>query len=371
MYFPFIKKKYYLCIMNIHVFNPEHDIALAANSRFWTAPHAGRQLRADLGWLPALWANDGDVVIVCDVQQAENSLRKLKCHVADVTFVTLSELCEMNLRDTSAVLPWGWDMNIQQQLLRAGISKDIIPTEEALETIRILSGRETSAQLLEHLCTNLPNCTGEARVLRSLQEINDLLEEWGRVVLKSPWSSSGRGVRFVDDKAVNNIRWAEKVLHTQEYIMAERMQDKILDFGMEFMAHDDGSVSYEGLSIFSTSGSAYSGNILATEDEKEKLLFPLIDKALLTDVPNSICIWMKQRIKSVYAGPFGVDMMLCKSEDGSVLLDPCVEINLRRTMGHVALCLSPMQPHQQQVMRIGYEGSNYHFRIYNDHELLY
>ena len=39
--------------MNIHVFNPEHDIALASNLANFTAPHAGRQLRADLGFLPA------------------------------------------------------------------------------------------------------------------------------------------------------------------------------------------------------------------------------------------------------------------------------------------------------------------------------
>ena len=34
--------------IRIHVFNPEHDIALAANQKRFTAPHAGRQMRADL-----------------------------------------------------------------------------------------------------------------------------------------------------------------------------------------------------------------------------------------------------------------------------------------------------------------------------------
>ena len=32
----------------LHLFNPEHDIALAANLAHFTAPLAGRQLRADL-----------------------------------------------------------------------------------------------------------------------------------------------------------------------------------------------------------------------------------------------------------------------------------------------------------------------------------
>jgi hypothetical protein len=38
--------------MRLHIFNPEHDIALAANLKRFTAPHAGRQMRADLGFLP-------------------------------------------------------------------------------------------------------------------------------------------------------------------------------------------------------------------------------------------------------------------------------------------------------------------------------
>ncbi len=39
--------------MTLHVFNPEHDIALAYDNKYFTAPHAGRQLRYDLEYLPA------------------------------------------------------------------------------------------------------------------------------------------------------------------------------------------------------------------------------------------------------------------------------------------------------------------------------
>ena len=59
--------------MTIRIFNPEHDIALASNMERFTAPHAGRQLRSDLCYLPALWSNDGDVVIVDDIDFAESA----------------------------------------------------------------------------------------------------------------------------------------------------------------------------------------------------------------------------------------------------------------------------------------------------------
>ena len=54
----------------LHIFNPEHDIALASNLANFTAPHAGRELRADLGYLPVLWAEEGDMVLVDNVDYA-------------------------------------------------------------------------------------------------------------------------------------------------------------------------------------------------------------------------------------------------------------------------------------------------------------
>jgi hypothetical protein len=52
-----------------------------------------------------------------------------------------------------------------------------------------------------------------------------------------------------------------------------------------------------------------------------------------------------------YEGPFGIDMMIVASNDGC-LLHPCIEINLRRTMGHVALSLMPDDDELVRVMRI-------------------
>ena len=114
----------YLCIMNVHIFNPEHDMALAANSAFWTAPHAGRQLRSDLGWLPVLWAEDGDVVVVDDVRAAVAATRKLKVRHADVEFLSMGDKRRiagiMSGVERPDVRPWGWDISVASQLRRAG-----------------------------------------------------------------------------------------------------------------------------------------------------------------------------------------------------------------------------------------------------------
>ena len=44
-------------------------------------------------------------------------------------------------------------------------------------------------------------------------------------------------------------------------------------------------------------------------------------------------------------------------------LHPLVEINLRRTMGHVALSLSNKKSFQHKMMRIDNDGSHYHLHI--------
>ena len=59
---------------NFCLFNPEHEIALASNLMNFTAPKAGRMLRADLGFLPVFWAEEGDVILVDDVDSCQNAL---------------------------------------------------------------------------------------------------------------------------------------------------------------------------------------------------------------------------------------------------------------------------------------------------------
>lgn len=352
--------------MIAHIFNPEHDIALAADNIFWTAPHAGRQLRADLGWIPAIWAKSGDIIIVDDVPASQNSFRKFKHEEKDITFTTIKEV--HRIKGITQIMPWGWDKSIVHQLVRNGIDCSLLPSERDLSFYRNLSDRATSAELLQSLNDNFTNTCGKSFLAVSIDEIDKKLTKYGKIVIKSPWSSSGRGVRYLEAGCNNrsHTQWAEKVIRTQGHIMIEPYLNKVMDFGMEFLCHSDGLVTYEGLSLFSTSNGAYEGSILATEDEKSSIISKYINASLLSDVQQYICNWMQKKINKRYIGPFGVDMMIVQPN----LINPCVEINLRRTMGHVALAISPKQNDLQQIMRVSYEGANYHFRITNDHEIM-
>lgn len=396
--------------MTLHIFNPEHDIALAANLSNFTAPHAGRQLRNDLGFLPALWAQEGDRVLVQHEESALKAYRRV-CHRLVKLGIKKIENGELRMENYDmfksgngsgcgnhnsqlstliatphsdrgsencklSISPWGWDRAIRRELERNGVPVSLLPTAEQIEQIRQLSHRRTSAQLLPQL--QMEGTVGEAFECTTIEQVEELHRRYGRLVLKAPWSSSGRGVRFCDAERLNekgemrNEKWARNVIASQGSIMAEPYYNKVRDFGMEFEADAEGHIHYLGLSLFHTVNGAYEGNVLATECVKREMISRYIPVSLLDLVKQRI---IERLHLDGYVGPFGIDMMIVKSigngNHNSQLsivncqlgLHPCVEINLRRTMGHVALNISPTDDDIRAVMRVIYDGNHYKLKI--------
>ena len=366
--------------MTIHIFNPEHDIALASNLSNFTSPHAGRQLRHDLGFLPALWAAPGDVILVDDVQSSAAAFRRTmqmakrrfgsvfklntKCFpLKNTLFFTGKQ--SASLAEVTCVDPWGWNKALCANLKRIGIAESLLPSESLLDTIRQLSHRRTSARLLPLL--RQPETVGESYECQSSAEVERYLLEYGRLVLKAPWSSSGRGLRFLDTERntlASQAGWLKNVLERQGSVMAEPFYNKVKDFGMEFTALSDGSIRYDGLSLFHTTNGAYTGNILATELVKRSLISRYLSTDMLDNVQSEICRCLPALLNNQYTGPLGIDMMIVTKANGNgFLLHPCVEINLRRTMGHVALTLTPDDDDLMSVMRISYAAGTYDLRL--------
>ena len=322
--------------MKLHIFNPEHDIALAANQERFTAPHAGRRLRTDLGFIPAFWASEGDMVLVDDVEAAIEARRHLSKFGKDVVFVTYADLKAFAFEDVESfqVDPWGWDRTIKEQLLRANSNlQPFMPSDDTLAAIREMSSRRFAA---EHLLPLLREAgeektVGEARYCTTMEE----------------------------------VKLAANVVKRQGGIMVEPLYNKVYDFGLEFFSNADGTIDFKGISLFATRGGAYVGNILATEADKREMLSRYADLALVDSVSERICNILSAHFKGVYEGAFGVDMMAVAREDSDgFMLHPCVELNLRRTMGHLALALTPTIAEPQRIMSISY-ADKYRMRIHD------
>ncbi len=357
--------------MTLHVFNPEHEHALAADLAVFTPPHAARQLRSDLSFLPALWAEDGDVVIVDDVSMARKRWQNVRLqHRLDVSFATLGNIGEhFSCGQKVSVSPWGWDKTLRTTLLRAGVPAAMMPSEETLAIIRRLSNRSLAVRMLTLLADG-EGLTGDACVCNTYEDVCRYLARHGEIVVKAPWSCSGRGVRYVTEGALtdNDSHWIQRIISQQGSVVAEVRCRKKLDFAVEFMAEEDGSVRAMGLSLFTTSGSAYTGNMLATEEEKRCRIAEYLPLERLDSVTRRIEQFLADSISGVYVGPLGVDMMVtagdCETDSTQYQLNPCVEINLRRTMGHVALALS--ERGQRGVMGITYEDKSYNITLTNN-----
>lgn len=345
--------------MILHIFNPEHDLALAANISNFTAPHAGRKLRADLGYLPALWAGADDCILVENVEQARKAYGRVRARVGggERRFIDKSQLKCFSF---SGVDPWGWDLAIQDFLLRYGVG--VVPSVSDIKAIRDLSHRRYAAQLLSQL--QFEGTTGSSLQVFNEERVLQLLREHQQIVVKAPWSSSGRGVRFISDKINEHVLgWIRHVISQQGSVMVEPYYNKIKDFGMEFFSDGDGRICFQGLSLFHTKNGAYIGNVIATEAEKTAMLNRYIPESLLQTVKELILQEFCKICLNRYRGPFGIDMMIVSTEDKKgFLLHPCVEINLRRTMGHVALSIPSMPDGFPRVMQIAL-ADRYKLRI--------
>ncbi|MBR1732862.1 MAG: hypothetical protein IJ729_03860 [Alloprevotella sp.] len=302
--------------MVLHVFNPSHDEALAAGTHRYTPSRAAQRLERELAELPLRWASPGDAVLLPGKAVNWDTVERIE--------------------------PWGWDALLRHRLRQLGAPERLLPSDEALQTLRALSSRATAVRLLPLLRAEVEGTFGESRMCSSEDEVRQALADYGTSMLKSPWSCSGRGVFGIasatDIRGMNRVR---RVLRAQGAVEAEPYYAGCRDFAMEFY-YSGGELRYEALSLFSTDPTGgYRGNTLAPQEQLlEMLLAPApaqtnVVRDTLAEVREALRRHLPRLLADGYDGPLGVDMLM--RPDGT--LHPCLEINLRQTMGRAAwLC---------------------------------
>ena len=354
----------------LHVFNPGHDLVLASGKGIdYCPPHAARQLQHDLGFLPAFWAQEGDVILVDDVRGAAAAAADFAEWLPQVKWVTLKQLLQLKdcQRQIMKVLPWGWDKMVAGQLSKVGVIRSLLPDDRALDGIRRCSGRQASVPWLQDIVDNVRLTVGERWVTNDINQVRSWLRQRRTSVIKSPWSSSGRGVRFTSDiLTVNEEGFVRNVIAQQGCVIIEPYYPRVMDFALEFETTQDGSVNYSGLSVFTNDGTAYTGGILASEEEKMQMLRQYLPEQVICEVRDflmtSVAREMMQKDslddRKALEIPWGVDMMVVSSDEG-YRLHPLVELNYRRTMGHVALSVAERTKGHFSTMQISMTNGTY------------
>lgn len=236
---------------------------------------------------------------------------------------------------------WGWNRSFVAELKSFGYTN--LPTEAQLNEIRQLSSRKTAVEILPQIINSLPSLplVGQSTFCASEDEFCTTANR-GNCILKELFSGSGRGLRFVSDNISEAQRnWALRCIREQGGIVVEPLYEKNQDFALEFLVTES-EVIYIGLSVFDTDcNNAYSGNYIAPQENLWKYLYNIFDKSVYKKVIACLTTHLFRRFVGHYLGPLGVDMMITK-DNNSYRIHPCVEINVRRTMGELSLHLFPL-----------------------------
>ena len=330
--------------MVYHIFNASHYEALANGGCNFTPPAAARRIDTDLAVLPYWYARPGEAVLVPEVALAENFVSSLPVG-RGVAFAG-----DVSGSTQVTVEPWGWNKALVRTLVKRGVPRDVMPGDEFLDNLRRLQNRKTSSNLLKSLRGELDELLpGEASSMlagtsyfvddcKCLHGLKPFLS--GSCMLKKPWSGSGRGLRQGFGRLDEALAgWVRRVLSRQGGLSVEPFLTKRCDLALEFEAHPGGQWDYVGPSVFVTDATGrYAGSLVAPDD----VLLRAIDRQVdlrLVDEARRLVEQLLPRLAEGYTGPVGVDMMVVEGKRGEAALHPCVEVNLRRTMGRVALDL--------------------------------
>lgn len=326
--------------MSILYFNPGHETAVLNASPYYMAPANVVAMQKELSFLPAWYGKEDDIVLVdnwTEYREYYDCIFQLFPSLPRP--VLASDIASLPVTDVSF-----WGISPQAIHYFCEISHSGIKIPEWKDEYNLLHSRQTARECLRILVESVPEI--EQSIIpqfhSSLESIEELVNSSSHPLLaKAPYSSSGRGLLWLPVTGLT--RTERQILHgilrKQGSVSVEQVLEKDTDFAMEFILDNQGEISFEGYSLFSTnSKGSYLGNYLINQDDIIAQLTSKISSELLLEVQGKLTTILKERYASVYSGCVGVDMMIYL-ENGEYRLQPCLEINMRYNMGYLSTIL--------------------------------
>lgn len=340
-------------------FNATCEMAVANNTNTYTPPAYLKQFENDLELLPVYLATSNDYLLVNQLPSVQylQQLGKIKPDLPKIdTKINLLKLFKSSEITLSKIAPWGWSPPEHKYLepFKQFCTTDFLSQPNSQWSIKQkhLYSRENALQVLSNF---ISNCTFSHQVIDSTllpQKINNyrqihaLTNLWTHVVVKAPWSSSGRGIIILNKNKIHETykQWIEGTIKKQGFVMCEPYLNKKYDLSYHFEVHAGKSVDFLGMASFiTTNRGQYIGNYIHS-------LSPQLsakEKAFLNpDFLNNVAIQLQNSILSnpifnSYSGVLGVDALVYDLNN-TLQINPCLEINLRQNMGTVTLKLQKL-----------------------------
>lgn len=354
-------------MIQIHYFNPGHETAVLHGQENYTPTASVQRMMRELTLLPAWYAASDDYVLAEEIVAPRFFSHQPKEFRPFPSIISRKDLGrKMTALPEMNAAPWGISPHslgvFNNICLKNAHFKLHVPTWK--EEFFRLTGRKTAAECLEKMQELLPDlsipfppkfCTR----LRDVEKYQMLCN--APFVLKTPYSSSGRGLHWLEKRTLTekDKAWINGAISKQNTVSIECGLNKELDFAVEFYSDGQGNVRYEGLSFFATEDKgAYAGNLLESQVTMKNQLTQLVGADYFERIQKAVLQILQNVYGPIYTGYLGVDMLIYKDRKGDYAIHPFIEINMRYTMGMVALQLfrKYIAPSVVGDFRVSYDG---------------
>ncbi|MGC4015012.1 MAG: DUF455 family protein [Luteolibacter sp.] len=328
-------------------FNPDaesHTMAAASRLRYDPNKHAVA-LDEDLEILTLAWCRKDDIAVMRRPPGAEH-LANLKAAGLEIPeIISQAELGTLKDRKLGGLRPWAWSPDAAE--LFKGLASNIAsgipyPWREPLPSICF--SKELGVRLEERLDIpeekrgRLVNDPASAEIA-----VLAIHAAGHAALLKAAYSCAGRGHFRIDPGKLDDSAraWIRQALEKHRAIVIETWLQRVLDFSAIYEIEPEGRVRLTGMTVMENdSAGRFTGTRVAWK--WGSMLDP--ECAAFFFGPAKGMEWYETRIPEIlpdllpgYRGPVGIDSMIHRLPDGSLALRPVVEVNVRMTMGRVAL----------------------------------
>lgn len=369
---------------NIYIFNPTCEYAVANGIESWQPNRILQKMEFDLSALPMYFAKSNDFVVVNQIPSDKFLETLNQFQVVIPQFVLKDKIHNPDFINLpkDKLLPWGWSpaMHKYLALLKPSCSDEFKQSSvfHWLTEHRDLYSRKFALQILKQLSSKLNSGfiipqQSIAKVCTTQNEIEKLVQEWGNLMVKAPWSSSGRGLQPITKTPIHTKVWEKllAIIRTQGYVLVEPLLNKVLDYAFEFKLQK-GEVEFLGISHFTTNNKGqYEGNYLnGLPGNLDKRIVEFADFTIKEIRSPLIKTIENSDLAKLYEGIFGVDVLIYSDENNELEINPCLEINLRHNMGILSLEIEKLiLPNKKGMFRTFYQPGKSFFQFKKEMEI--
>ncbi|MCU4157785.1 hypothetical protein J1N10_17550 [Carboxylicivirga sp. A043] len=328
---------------NLFVYNPTCDMAVENGTNSFMPSRFLSKFESDISPLMALLANEENYIL------NENPISESfiefwkKNGIPLPTFIKTNELSNISADN---IIPWGWSQVIVAKFAKQLNTDKQPPIFFEGNDYRNFFSRQTSLQLCVELCKRkLPAFVSIPTLPQTISSYSDVHTLFSHhpdgIVLKTLWSSSGRGLTFIrNNKQLQNAgNWINAQLKKHGSLIIEPIYNKVQDASLQFNITKSGDYEFLGLNYFDADQQGHFNKEYFHIPEQIIEQLPSND-AWINQTANFIIESMQTlKLHKNYFGPIGIDVMFIKSETGDIKFYPLVEANLRCNMGLINLHL--------------------------------